>query len=104
MSQNRDMGHPQLCLYAFSNCSRAGVWLEIFYEPGCWVTVKVLHGPAFMSWRTGACQLNSGCAARKGAAMKSSPQGCPARAVKLMCSAIDASMTLPETAPLGEYG
>src|SRR5579863_4529479 len=65
--------------------------------------VNTVHGPAFMSRKSGFCQEYSGCRSRNSAAEKSAPHGCPARATKLIFSAIALSPAFPCTAPPGLY-
>ncbi len=57
--------------------------------------VKTVHGPAFISFNKGFCHEYSGCLSRKSAARKSAPQGCPARATKLIFAAIALSIAFP---------
>src|SRR5262249_26973719 len=63
--------------------------------------LNCVHGPAFMSRNIGACHAYSGCCARKSFAMKSAPQGCPARATSCIFPAMLLSVALPCTAPPG---
>src|SRR5271157_3591431 len=62
------------------------------------------QGLAFMSFRIGRCQSNSGCSFRNLSAMKSSPHGCPALACSVMFLAIVASAACAVTDPIGAYG
>src|SRR5579862_247651 len=82
-----------------------GCFLSLRSAAYCfWPEVKTVHGPAFMSRSRGFCQEYSGCCSRNGAAKKSSPQGWPARATKLILAAIALSVAFPCTAPPGSYG